>query len=282
MFLHVCGKRDDNKHLLDSLIVFTDFGDKLTFEAADRFAFKVTGPFAKGLKGKDLDSSSQSLNLVVRAVYKLARALNQSIDFSITLEKNLPIAAGIGGGSADAAACIRGLCQWWDISSSDDILHDLMLELGADVPVCFKSQAAQVQGIGDIVKPLYNLPSVPILLVNPNKKCSTWDVFYNYSGPKRNPCQVPSLLVERDDLIRFLKGKVNDLYDNAVKIVPDIPQVMDVLESQQDILHCGMSGSGATCYGLFKSESAAKHAAERIKNYSPNWWAQAGRINHEH
>lgn len=281
LFLHITGKRSDGYHLLDTLVVFADFGDMLKFEPADRFMFEVSGPFAKDLTEGERDPSPMSRNLVVRAAYKLARAMDRPLNMKITLDKELPIAAGLGGGSADAAACLRALCKWWDLPLRSSLLNDFMLDIGSDVPVCFKSMPSQVQGVGDILLPLPNLPALPVVLVNPGVSCPTWEIFKSYVGPQRNPCQIPNLLIDRQDFLIFLQGKVNDLFPYAKKQVPQIAEILDVLKHQKGISTSGMSGSGATCYGLFKTEADAHKAAKTIKSFSSEWWVRTGWINRQ-
>lgn len=259
LFLHVTGKRDDGYHELDSLVAFADIGDVVTISEASNFSFKIDGPFAEQLDG--------NTNLVVQAAEAFASETGQDLNIDITLTKNLPVAAGIGGGSADAAAAMYGLSKLWGVSPSEEFL----LKLGADVPVCFASSSAQMQGIGEQLSPV-SLPEAHIVLVNPNIECSTVEVFKNFDEPHQSVSDVPKTISDYQTLIEFLAAQENALSAAAQKAVPEIKDVLNALENA-DITR--LSGSGATCFGLFDDQQTAQEVAQHIQETHPSWWVHA-------
>jgi 4-diphosphocytidyl-2-C-methyl-D-erythritol kinase len=273
LYLHVNEKLANGYHGLDSLVDFADVGDSVSIEAADVFAFHVEGPFAGAFSGSDLDATPTSSNLVVRAAWAMARASGHRLDFKITLTKNLPLGAGIGGGSADAAAVIWGLLQYWGLPKDAPYLHDLMVELGADVPVCFWSRAVRMRGIGDVFDEVPPLPEMPILLVHPGKSASTPSVFGLYESGLRERVAIPEFENETR-LIRFLWGQDNDLSEAAQSVVPDIRNVLQVIGAQNGCALARMSGAGSCCFGLFNDESAMENAFKIVKGDNPDWWVQ--------
>jgi 4-diphosphocytidyl-2-C-methyl-D-erythritol kinase len=269
--LHVVGRRDDGYHLLESLVAFTEGGDLLHFEPGSDLTLDIRGPFAQGLEGGDG-------NLVVRA----ARALG--IDTGrIVLEKHLPIASGIGGGSADAAATLRGLMRRAGLKLDDGALKALALRLGADVPVCLDQRACFMSGIGEVITPVPALPPVAILLVNPLVGVATADVFRALGlgiGPREgseHPALPPRWRDGRD-LAGFLAACRNDLEQPALAIAPVIGEVLSALQQQKGCLVARMSGSGATCFGLFDTLAEAEEAERAIRARSPGWWGMASRL----
>jgi 4-diphosphocytidyl-2-C-methyl-D-erythritol kinase len=274
LYLHVNERLANGYHGLDSLVDFADVGDFITIEPADMFTFTVDGPFAGALSGRDVEAGPASTNLVVRAARALARASDHRLDFKITLTKNLPLGAGIGGGSADAAAVIWGLLQYWGLPKDAPYLQELMVELGADVPVCFWSRAVRMRGIGDIFDAVPALPEMPILLVHPGKSCSTPTVFAGYDGSLKSLVEIPDFENETR-LIRFLWGQDNDLSEAAQRVIPDIGNVLQVIGAQDGCALARMSGSGSCCFGLFNDESTMDAACDVIKADNPDWWVQA-------
>jgi 4-diphosphocytidyl-2-C-methyl-D-erythritol kinase len=257
LFLHVGDKRADGFHPLESLAVFVDAGDMLTFERSRELSLSIDGPFAEGLALKED-------NLVVRA----ARALN--VTAGITLTKNLPVASGIGGGSADAAAALRGLNELYGLGRSD--LAEVAAALGSDVPVCVASKSAWMQGRGEILSPAKVEP-LAMALVNPRVGVSTAEVF----RALKTRSGLGLRLDTTEDLLSFLKSTKNDLEAPARAIQPVIGEVLDAIGATPNVELARMSGSGATCFGIFKDDASASSAAQRISLAHPNWWVRATR-----
>lgn len=267
--LRVTGRRDDGYHLLDSLVAFADVGDRLRAEPAERLSLSLTGPF-----GASVPESSD--NLVLRAAQALARATGIGTGAALTLDKRLPVASGIGGGSADAAAAIRVLSRLWNVSMPDRALAELALSLGADVPVCLSGRPCRMTGIGETLSPVPPLPTIGILLVNPRRPCPTPAVFkarhgeFSEPGPAFDPGDSP------DTLIAALASERNDLTDAARTVCPDVTAVLEALEALQGCRLSRLSGSGATCFGLFDTEAAARRARGALNERG--WWSAAGSL----
>ncbi|MEL7099100.1 MAG: 4-(cytidine 5'-diphospho)-2-C-methyl-D-erythritol kinase [Pseudomonadota bacterium] len=248
--LHVTGQRADGYHLLDSLVMFADVGDRLALMPAAEMSMSVTGPFALGVP-------TDARNLAWRA----AEAAGWT--GHIALEKNLPHGGGIGGGSSDAAAVLRALDAQVD-----------PLPLGADVPVCRVGRAALMTGIGEVVTPIADDPSFFAVLVNPGLHVATPDVFAALRS-KENPALDP--LPTRGAGLRawldWLRAQRNDLQEAAIAHAPGIGRVLRGLEATPGVLLTRMSGSGSTCFGLYPTRSAAQLAASAIAAERPDWWA---------
>ncbi len=279
LYLHITEKLSNGYHALDSLVAFVDIGDKIKIEPANELTFQITGPYAGSFKGTDLDCSKASSNLVIRAAFSLAKAANKTPDIKITLEKNLPLASGLGGGSADAAATIWGLCEWWKISKKSDYIHDILSELGADAPVCFQCLPARLKGIGDVFENAPIFSETPIVLVNPEKACPTPLVFERGTQDFKKIIELPSRLDNFDDLIVFLENTDNSLYQSACQIVPEIENIQRAIGLQAGCRLARMSGAGATCFGLFRTENQAQEAAKNIAYENPDWWVESGLLN---
>jgi 4-diphosphocytidyl-2-C-methyl-D-erythritol kinase len=257
--LHVTGQRADGYHLLDSLVVFAGVGDRVTVAAADDLTLQVTGPFGAGL-------ASAGDNLVLHA----ARAFGAVRGVLITLDKSLPLSSGIGGGSADAAATMRALAAFWGVPlpKAADVLA-----VGADVPVCLAGRPARMTGIGDRVTPLPALPPAWLVLVNPGVGISTPAVFKALRRKENTPLprDMPRLKTAAD-LGAWLLMLRNDLEPPAMAELPVIGVVKAALSAQQGCLLARMSGSGATCFGLFADPLTAAAAARAIRAANPAWW----------
>lgn len=279
LYLHVTGRLDNGYHTLDSLVSFADIGDTIKIEPAPDFSFHLDGPYAGAFGPKERDASPNSSNLAVRAVWALAQAAQKKPDVKITLTKNLPLSSGMGGGSSNAAAVLWGLCEWWGISHHAPYLPGLMATLGADVPVCLKCQPTRMRGIGEILDAVPPMPEIPIVLINPGKSCPTGQVFAHYTGSFRNPSPLPENIDTLDSLTDLLKNSVNDLSHSATQIVPEITNVLQTLDVQKGCRIARLSGSGATCFGLFDTESQAEHAANEIARENPDWWVRAAWLN---
>lgn len=280
LYLHITGRQDNGYHRLDSLAVFADIGDKITLEAAEDFSFQITGPYAAAFTAQDRDATRNSGNLAVRAAWALADQLGKDLPFRMTLTKNLPLAAGIGGGSSDAAAVLWALMNLWHVSMTASLfLPGLMRGIGADVPACLRCLPVRMTGIGDILDSVPGLPEIPVVLLNPGKHCPTPDVFRRFSGPMHMTSPMPADLTAPESLIDYLKKQGNDLTPAACGIVPEIGEAVSLLSAQQGCDLARMSGSGATIFGLFESMDDAENAVAAIANAKPGWWVRGGTIN---
>jgi len=307
LYLHVTGRRDDGFHELDSLVAFADVGDVITVSASDGLSLSISGPFAEGLScGED--------NLVLRAARKLAERTGVKANAHIALEKNLPIASGIGGGSADAAATLKALVQFWNIELADDDIHhvahdvadnidmaralstlfklwrddlggDMLgaigLELGADVPVCLEGRPAYMGGIGERLDMAPHLPAAWLVLVNPGVSVSTPEVFQAYKTSAvafSKPARFHDHPRDAQRLADLLSERGNDLMAPAVALNPEIQEVLDALNTCDGALLVRMSGSGATCFALFASENEANAAASTLAQEHPELWTAAAEM----
>jgi 4-diphosphocytidyl-2-C-methyl-D-erythritol kinase len=269
--LQVTGQRSDGYHELESLVAFADVGDRLRMEPAGALSLAIEGPFAAALADADGKADADG-NLVLRAARALAAAVGQPDGAAFTLTKNLPVASGIGGGSADAAAALRGLVRLWRLSLPAAELESLALTLGADVPVCLRGESVVMSGIGDRLQPVPALPPLWLLLVNPGVALSTAAVFAAREGgfsPVAEP-RLPPL--DLRDFIDWLARRGNDLEAPAGRLAPAVAKVLTVLRALPACLLARMSGSGATCFGLFENEAAARSAAEALVLQHPRWW----------
>jgi 4-diphosphocytidyl-2-C-methyl-D-erythritol kinase len=278
--LHVTGKRADGYHLLDSLIVFTDFGDQLEVTPDDDLAMELGGPFGAELAAAGANED----NLVMRAARMLAarqvRAGASALQGArIKLIKYLPIASGVGGGSADAAATLRALSDHWGLSLPQAELMALGLELGADVPACLASAPVHMTGIGDHVERVADLPAFYLALVNPRIPLSTAQVFGTLRPETFVTAPPPCPPVKGlDQLVRELEQRRNDLEAAAVNLVPEIADILAVLLDQPGCRMSRMSGSGATCFGIFPDLTSASSDARQIKTAHRQWWTAAGAV----
>ncbi len=279
LYLHVTQKRDDGYHELDSLVVFADIGDRIVIEPANDFQLLVNGPYADAFGVRERDSSPASGNLAVRAARSLARHTGRTDNLRITLTKNIPLASGLGGGSADAAAVLWGLMDMWKVPLSTAFLPRLMRDLGADVPACLRCAPVRMRGIGNILDHIPNLPEIPVVLVNPGKHCPTPEVFRRFIGPMRGELTYPDTLTDPDAFIDFLVAQENDLTPAALELVPEIHDVLRALQGTKGCRLARMSGSGASVFGLFSNADEASTAAEEISMTRPRWWVRTGTIN---
>lgn len=274
LFLKVVGRRDDGYHLLDSLAAFASIGDRIRVRPASELAFSVHGRFAESVPS----GPAANENLVVGAARLLAETIGRSPDVEIELEKSLPAEAGLGGGSADAAATLRALAALWRVDEADPRFPALATRLGADVPVCLASRTSRMRGIGDELEPAPALAGVPVLLVNPGVPVSTPDVFRAFGGAFSAPLDRFDPPREPSALARWLERCGNDLQAPAMSLAPVIGTVIEALGGQPGCLSAHMSGSGATCFGLFGSEEACAAAARRLQSAEPGWWVRDGRL----
>ena len=250
LFLRVTGKRADGYHLLDSLVVFAGAHDRLSATAADQISLTVGGAFGASL-------AAEADNLVLRAARGLAAAAGIAAGARLYLEKNLPIASGIGGGSSDAAAALRLLSRLWHVG----VPEGLAATLGADVPVCLDPVPRRMRGIGEILSPAPGLPACGIALVNPGLALPTGSVFRAREAGFSAGAVLPAGWPDTAALASWLAGWGNDLEAPAIALCPPIAQVLTALRAQPGCRLARMSGSGATCFALFDAPAEAEAAA---------------------
>ena len=284
--LHITGQREDGYHLLDSLVVFADIGDRLDIAKAGITSLMIDGPQATGVP-QDMSNS----------IMKAAELfLPQERGTAFTLTKNLPSAAGIGGGSADAAAALRGLIRLWgdkspkqlflkglqpDRLSAEDFqaLSDKVKALGADVPVCLFSRTARMHGIGEKLSFIDSMPPLRAVLVNPGVSVSTPEVFKAIARKENEGLpDTRTDFADVGDYIAWLGGLRNDMENAACQIAPVISYALSQLEQSAGCQLARMSGSGATCFGLYLDAKSAGEAAKAISATHPSWWVKACRL----
>ncbi len=266
--LLVTGRRADGYHLLDSIVVFGPAFDVVHARAAAELSLAIAGPFAAGLGG------GQD-NLVLRAARALADWAAIEPRAALLLEKRVPVASGVGGGSADAAAALRLLCRLWRCSPGADALSALALHLGADVPVCLDSQPARMTGVGDGLAPLPPLPRCGLLLANPGVALATADVFGARAAAFSPPARLPREWPDAASLAAALAALGNDLEAPAMRLCPAVAGVLARLRALPGCLLARMSGSGATCFALFATPAEAETAAAVLPGA---WWRSAGAL----
>ncbi|MBI3441302.1 MAG: 4-(cytidine 5'-diphospho)-2-C-methyl-D-erythritol kinase [Proteobacteria bacterium] len=258
LFLHVTGKRIDGHHTLQSLVVFVDVGDHLTLSQQDGLEINVNGSFAATLiNGED--------NLVYKAAMLLAQHYQVLPHAKIILTKNLPVASGIGGGSSDAAAALQGLAQLWGFPEEPDILLALAAKLGADVPACVYKTPLWVEGTGDQITLLPDMPDQHFVLVNPLVPTPTPKVFASFQRRFSDPVPLSGHIT---DVATYR----NDLTEAAITVTPVIRDVLGALAATDECLFHRLSGSGATCFGLYSGAEAASRAVRQLRIDYPDWW----------
>lgn len=259
--LHVTGQNMEGYHLLDSLVAFADYGDELVFHDNEKIEIVFEGRF-----GKDLSNIKIQKNIIFKAL----KSLNLSPGVKIKLQKNLPLSAGIGGGSADAAATLRGIFKQRNIP----LPSDGGLPLGADVPVCIKSTTQRMQGIGEKLTDVKIFPELAAVLVNSGDKVSTPMIFKHLKNKDNQGIgNLPNKKMTFIETVHYLSELRNDLELPAFELIPNIRDVITLLNNSGANLS-RMSGSGATCFGLFADFELAKSAANNISIDNPNWWVQ--------
>lgn len=266
LYLHVTGRRADGYHLLDSLVVFARLADEIELAPDSAFELAVDGPFAAA-------SGPPEANLALAAARALAAAADVDTGVRIRLVKNIPTAAGLGGGSADAAAVLSGLIRLWNIPPDSVDLPSLGLELGADVPACLARRPVFVGGIGEEIADAPALPPAGLLLVNPGVALSTPAVFAGRRGgfsAAGRFAEAPSSVAE---LAAILEPRSNDLTESACRLAPVIDDVLSAVAAAPGCRMARMTGSGATCFGLFDDEAAAVAALPPVRDRG--WWVSA-------
>ncbi|MGC4026981.1 MAG: 4-(cytidine 5'-diphospho)-2-C-methyl-D-erythritol kinase [Mesorhizobium sp.] len=257
--LHVTGKRPDGYHLLESLVVFTRLGDRLTAAPGDD-GFEISGPF-----GDELIADDSNLVIKARNVFPARPSVK------LLLEKNLPLASGIGGGSSDAAATLRALAR---MSGFEGDLFGIGAKLGADVPMCLAAKPLIAKGVGEKLVPVSGMPQFAIVLVNPGVHVATPEVFRGLVSTENAPLSALPDRLDLPTLVEWLRESRNDLQATAEKLAPAIAETMAALKSTAPAF-ARMSGSGATCFGIYESASLAENAARTIQTHQPGWFVAA-------
>jgi 4-diphosphocytidyl-2-C-methyl-D-erythritol kinase len=270
LFLHVGEKRDDGYHALESLVAFAETADRMDLRREGELSLQLEGPFAAGLARE-----SDNLVLKVARALRLARD-DESLGAAITLHKNLPVAAGVGGGSADAAAAMRALNLLWKLEMTEAELVEQAALIGSDVPACVLSQPCWMTGRGERVVKTAPLPALPMILVNPGVAMPTARVFAELNarsgvGVMQPP---PAGIDNLWDLVAYLGDAGNDLEAPACRLAPVIDQVLSALDREPGCALAQMSGSGSTCFAMFHAEQFAIGAAERLAQDHPEWWVR--------
>lgn len=273
LFLHVCGRRADGYHDIDSLVVFGELSDEVVVSVSDTFRIDLDGPFASVLAG-----TAKRDNLALRAARAASLAEGSGRALAVRLTKNLPVAAGLGGGSADAAAVLRAAGRLLRLPRAT--LLELAEGLGADVPVCLLGRSARVTGTGTVLDPLDAIPRVPLLLCCPPNAVSAGDA-YNLWAPSGDvlvPFSVKVPLPDAQVLAALLRGTRNDLSPPAQRLAPDIANVLTALASMPGCLLARQSGSGPCCFALFPTGTDAGAAAVQLSERHPTWWTCVTRL----
>jgi len=270
--LRVLSRRADGYHELESLVVFADRGDRLTFTPGETLSLTVSGETAA-------QAGAGADNLVLKAARALVARKPDVTLGAFHLDKNLPVAAGLGGGSADAAAALRLIAAANKLQPKDAQFYDAARASGADVPVCLDPRPRLMRGIGEKLSQPLALPPLPAVLVNPGVALPTKDVFAGWKMGSQvpQPADLPDLakLETREQLLQILQAQPNDLEAPAIALQPVIAEVLKVLRGFAGCQLARMSGSGATCFGLFTTAAEAETAARILRAKNPNWWAQA-------
>ena len=267
--LQIVGQKSNGFHLLDSIVGFTEFGDHLSFKKSDKLELTVKGAFSDQIP---VDRS----NLILKAA-ELVRTLNNiKTGAHIILTKNLPPSAGLGGGSSDAAATIRGLSRLWGVDYPK--INDLM-KIGSDLPVCINQKTQHMKGFGEVLEEINTFPKLPILLVNPLIEISTKTVFRMLKNKKNLPLSKYEMLFQaKKDWINWLLLQRNDLIEPAVTAEPVISEVLRLISKQISVEKVSMSGSGATCFGIFENKHDCDLAMKRVRLERPDWWSVSTEI----
>jgi 4-diphosphocytidyl-2-C-methyl-D-erythritol kinase len=270
--LHVTGRRGDGYHHLDSLVVFACTGDWLEARPGAGLTLTIEGPRAAGVPIEG--------NLVLMAAAALTEATGRpDLGARFVLHKYIPAAAGLGGGSSDAAAALRALNRVWDLGFDIRQLKMIGAGIGADVPVCVAAASARVQGIGECVAPLPRLPEVHLVLANPGCGLATASVFAKLAQPRNPPLpELPERWQGVEQFVDYLAGCRNDLAEPAMAAAPQILEVLTALDNAPECLLARMTGSGATCFGLFATAAAAAGAAAVLTRQHLDWWVAAAPV----
>ena len=273
LFLHVGDERPDGYHELQSLVAFAETSDIVDVAPSADLTLTVSGPFARQIPRGDE-------NLALKAARALSETCSRAqLGAAIALEKNLPVTAGIGGGSADAAAVLRALNLLWSLGRSETELIELAQAIGSDVPACVLSRPCWMEGRGERVSAAPSLPPLDVVIVNPGVELPTAVVFRALNARTGTAAmRPPAAIATLWDLVAYLGDAGNDLESPATRLTPIIDEVLDALEHEPACVFAQMSGSGATCFGLFDGRTYAEGAAERIALDHPTWWVRGTRL----
>lgn len=276
LYLHVGAPGPDGYHPLCSLMAFADFGDRLSTYEADVLSLDIRGPFAAGL-------SADADNLVARAAVALIGEARRPLPpVGITLEKRLPVASGLGGGSSDAGATLRLLSDEFRFSLGDERLEALAASLGADGAACLWGRPVTAQGRGERLGPAPGLPELDIVLVNPGVPVSTAEVYRRFDAAgvfgDVEPPLAPDAFESPAELAGWLSVQRNDLEAAAIAVAPEVGAVLETLANEPETLLARVSGSGGTCFALCASDIEAESLAERLEAMAPSWWVKRCRL----
>jgi 4-diphosphocytidyl-2-C-methyl-D-erythritol kinase len=272
--LHIVGRLPNGYHQLDSVAAFIDRGDCLsaTPTADGVLRLSIDGPFGEELAAAD--------NLVIRAAQRLRNYAQTPLGADMRLDKQIPVGAGLGGGSTDAAATLRLLNRLWNLRYSPAVLAEMAVELGADIPACVFSHAARMEGIGDELTPLPHVPALPLVIAYPHAPCWTPQVYAAMAGKPFSGrlSDIPTMGAGQEEWLQWLARSHNDLQGAACELNPQISPMLEALGQMQGALLARMSGSGSACFALFADAGQAERAAATMQNAHPQWWVRASRI----
>jgi 4-diphosphocytidyl-2-C-methyl-D-erythritol kinase len=266
--LRVLGRRDDGYHELESLVAFAGLADKLTLEPGESASLEITGRFAAA-------SGTAEGNLVLKAVSALRQRVGPVRSGRFLLEKNIPVAAGLGGGSADAGAALRLLAGVNDLALDDPRLAAAAVAVGADVPVCLDPRPRIMRGLGDLLSEPLKLPRLAAVFANPGVPLPTRDVFDKFAGADGSKKYINYVPSRHEAMLMFLAEHENDLTHAAIACAPVVAEVMIALRALPAVRLVRMAGSGPTCFALFASQGEADAAAERLQFENKDWWVCA-------
>jgi 4-diphosphocytidyl-2-C-methyl-D-erythritol kinase len=272
LYLHITGKKPGGYHLLDSLIVFTDFCDEITISPSSEFSLEISGEFAHLVENDER-------NIVACALRFMQQEFHIGDCVAIKLVKNIPVGAGLGGGSADAAATLIILNELWQLGISGQELAKMGLNLGADVPIFINRHAAFISGVGEKIKNIHALPELYAVIVYPNQPLSTRDVF-----KRTNIAAYKKELLKPDggEILSFLQQQNNDLQNAATVILPEITDIIQMLDKEKACEFARMSGSGSACFGVFLDKQMAQKSLLKITSSNPQYWVRLVEICHRY
>ena len=274
LFLEILSKRDDGYHNLNSLMCFSNIGDKIEIKESRYFILKIQGDFAKKLCNYDE-------NIILKAVKTLEFFLKIKIKLEIILTKNLPIASGLAGGSSNAATVIKGVLNFLKLKVKKKLLNNILVSLGADVPFCFYGKTSIVEGFGNNIKPVFPIPSQYVLLVNPLIEVSTKKIFKKLKKFTKIKTNYPTKEIKKEKFLDLLLKSKNDLEEIVKTEYPEVKAILDTFKNKTYSDFYRMSGSGATCFGFFNKKDYMEKAKSIFENQNNNYWIKEGKIlNH--
>ncbi len=266
LFLEVFNRRDDGYHNLESLMSFCDFGDNICISDSTKLTYKNDGDFGCELKLEN--------NIIHKTILKVEKIIKKKININIKLTKNIPISSGMGGGSSNAATLLKFLIYQYNIKLKKLELDKLLISLGADVPFCYYGKTAMVRGIGEKINFVKTIPNYFVILVNPMVQISTKQIFNNLNSKKTSAGNQNN----QANFIDYLKSRKNDLEAPAINQCNKIYKILDILKNQTNSLLSRMTGSGATCFGLYKKKSDINNAEKIIKDIDKDLWIKKTKI----